>query len=248
MKISLIISSFNQRRRLKFSLESAVHQQLGPNAEEYEVIIADDNSTDGTEEMYNEFFPSSIYNTRFVKNIKSFSNTYTLAENWNCAALYASGDRLVFSNGDLIYGEGFIEAHADPNMHNHILIGPGYRTLPTIGQLIDGDAIDYSTLVRLTKENLWSDMRLGQKAHEYNVEEVTSHVYGYNFSLPKKFFNDVQGFDPLRQYGAEDAILASKVVKKFNCKILTNCNAVAIHLWHPQHNFQGNFFRKEYNL
>lgn len=246
MKLSLIISSFNQRKRLRLCLQSALKQQLGPNATGYEIIVADDNSTDGTKEMLETQFKNSV---KVSYNTKSQKNVYTLADNWNDAAKLATGERLIFSNGDLIYIVKFIEAHADPLMKDHIILGPAMRTSFHVYPMIDENT-DYIQLLREVNKNNWlaPDMRMGLIAHTYNKEEPPWHVYGYNFSLPRKYFEGVGGFPPFKKYGGEDLKISEAVVDKYKCKCLTNQNAMAIHLYHPQYNCHGKIYKNNYNL
>lgn len=247
MKLSLIISSYNQRRRLKLCIQSALHQKLGPNATGYEVIIADDRSTDGTIEMIAANFSGKVLVTQ---NPNADKGLYTLAENWNYAAKHAAGERLIFSNGDIVYIAKFIEAHADPNMKDHITIGPAMRTLPQVEPYIDSEQYDYFQVMQAVSDNGWfrPDMRAGLIAHTYNQEDHPWHVYGYNFSLPKKYFDEVGGFAPRRYYGGEDDQLAKAVVAKFGCKCLTNENTMAFHLYHTPVNLPGIKAKSEYNF
>lgn len=247
MKLSLIISSYNQRRRLKLCLQSALHQRLGPNATGYEIIVADDNSTDGTAEMLETNFKDKITVTQ---NPGADKTIYTLAENWNYAAKQAVGERLIFSNGDIVYTVGFVEAHADPKMKDHIILGPAMRTTPQILPFIDADQYDYFQIMQFVSTNKWfmPDMRMGLIAHTYNVEDHPWHVYGYNFSLPKTYFDGVSGFAPKRVYGGEDDQIAKAVVAKFKCKCLTNENTMAFHLYHTPVNLPGKTFKSEYNF
>lgn len=247
MKLSLIISSYNQRRRLKLCLQSSLHQKLGPFATSYEVIVADDNSTDGTDTMIASSFGTKV---ALFKSPNSIKDTYTLAENWNASAKHATGERLIFSNGDIVFTSGFIEAHADPTMKDHILIGPAMRTTPQIASYIDSEQFDYFQIMKMVSDNKWfgPDMRQGLIAHTYNKEEPPWHVYGYNFSVPKTFFDGVNGFAPKREYGGEDLQIAEAVVNKFSCKCLTNDRAMAFHLYHTPTNLHGKKFKSEYNF
>ena len=247
MKLSLIISSRNQRRRLKLCLQSATRQRIGPNATGYEILVADDNSTDKTKEMVEHYFKDEV---KFFENPNPIEDTYTLSENWNNAASHATGERLIFSNGDIVFTSRFIEAHADPNMKDHILLGPAMRTTPHIATFIEEEATDYYGIMNLVSENKWytPDMRMGLIAHTYNKEEPPWHVYGYNFSVPKKYFDGVGGFPPKREYGGEDLKIAEAIVNKYHCKCLTNQNAMAFHLYHPATNVHGKKFRSDYNF
>ena len=88
MKASIILSSHNNLSALELSIESLRYQ----TEKDFEIIIADDGSTDGTIEYLEE------------EGIKYFSRPnegYRLAHIWNRGVELASGDRFIFGNSDI---------------------------------------------------------------------------------------------------------------------------------------------------
>lgn len=248
-KITLVLSSFNQKKRLRLCLHSALNQKLN-TVTDYQIVVADDNSTDGTIEMLTDPKGEFFGRINISLSTKSEVKKYTLADNWNEAVSQcARGDRLVFSNGDVMFVAGFIEAHVDPIMQDHIIIGPVMRTTPHVLPLIEGDS-SYKDIVQFAANSglLYPDMRMGLIAHTYNKEEPPWHVYGYNFSCTREHFDGVGGFPPYKQYGGEDTQIGKNILAKYNCKVLTNKNALGIHLWHPQVNSIGKTDREDYSF
>lgn len=256
MKISLLLSSYNQEKRLYYSLQSAINQKMS-EGNSLEIILADDNSIDGTHDMVKQHFPDVIISV----NDKSKKDTYTLADNWTRAAKIATGDRLVFSNGDILFASGFAEAHADPIFNGHIIFGPYERSDEQIGQYLEflpmkiKDTIvqtrhftSYKEIVKMLSENNWitKDLHHDDSVYTYNQEYSIRHPWGGNFSVMKEHFDSVGGFDGRQYYGGEEMALVDKIVKKFNAKVLSNKNAYAIHLWHPQLNKHGETTRQQY--
>lgn len=231
MDISIIISSFNQRRRLKFCLESLVNQIAKDF--EYEIILADDNSTDGTLEYVSENFPS----VKISVNIRSKSGIYTLADNWNYAAKKAKGKRLVFSNADMVFCKDFLHHHLDPNMQDSIIFGPGYDTDPSIDDKLQSfnnvkeviTWIDSNSLIR-------GDRREDKSTNTYNLEWGWWYPFGYNFSVIKDEFDGVGGFPSYQRWGGEETELCRKIVEKYGTKVKSNKFTYSIHLWHPRVN------------
>jgi len=246
MKLSLIISSYNQKNRLKFSLQSALNQKTKvPTI--YEVIVADDNSTDGTDELIKEYFRTAVI---VCKNKYSKKDTYTLANNWNTAVKeVATGDRVIFTNGDIIFSKGFIEAHADPIMDGHIIFGPGLSTASPVGELVKACS-DYKEIVKIAEEKKWllPDRHAEGSAYTYNIEWKYWFPFGYNFSVMRGHFLGVDGFPSIEKWGGEERDLCKKIVEKYNCKVLSNVNAYAIHLWHPAVNYEGKITRDNYEF
>jgi GR25 family glycosyltransferase involved in LPS biosynthesis len=225
-KVSLIISSCNQKERLRYSLKSALLQDYY----NYEVIVADDNSTDGTVEMIEKEFPGVILS----KNPESEKGTYTLALNWNAAAEKATGERLIFTNADCLFAKGFVSAHADQKMFNDIVFGPNERTDESISELIQQD-LTPSQLLKLytSKSKLGPDLRHDTSAYTYNNEYNYYYPWGNNMSVPTEGFKTVGGFPKLKKYGGEEILLSKKLQLKQGLKVKSNRNALNIHLWHP---------------
>lgn len=228
MDASFIISSYNQKKRLKFCLQSAINQE---GDFDYEIILADDNSTDGTLDMVREMFPSVIISL----NDKSKKETYTLANNWNAAAKLGRGKRFVFSNADMIYSKTFLAAHLDPVMQDSIIFGPGFNTPPEIEPHLD-KCEHVKELVEIVSKNGWVGEEKGHvegSAETYNKEWKWYFPFGYNFSVIADQFREVDGFPPFEKWGHEDIFLCKKIVEKFNTKVKSNKNAFSLHLWHP---------------
>lgn len=243
MKLSLIISSYNQKTRLKYCLQSAIKQKLR-YATNLEIIVADDNSEDGTDEMLTEF-----NNIKVIKSKYSKKEKYTLAGNWNNAVLnHATGDRIIFTNGDHIFSSYFADEHANPEMQEHIIFGPSYQTCPDIEKYLNNNNT-YKDLITIcsAEQLLLPDRHLDKCANTYNVEWSYLQPYGYNFSVKRNHFIEVGGFPFLEEWGGEETELCKKIVKKYNCKVLSNNKSVIVHLWHPVVNhtklYGGNNYR-----
>lgn len=236
-KASVIVSSYNQLKRLKFSLMSLIKQDY----DNYEVILADDNSTDGTLDYVAENFPG----VKISLNKKSIDKKYTLADNWNTAASIATGNRFIFTNGDNLFSSGFVSAHMDKNLDNDIIFGPNERTTQEIESLLNN-----TTHIELLKniKTIERDLRHDNSAYTYNETFNTWYPWGNNFSIPKNLFFGVNGFPSKNYYGGEEKELLDKVVSKYSTLIKSNRNAYTLHLWHPQLNNANTKERIGYSL
>lgn len=229
MKISVIISSYNQSIRLKHCLESAVRMKT-KFADDIEIIVADDNSTDGSVELIKKF-PVKLWSST-----RSNDKKYTLAANWNDAIFnMATGDRVLFTNGDHILTTWFADSHADPIFNKNIIFGPAYQTTPDIVPLLTEDNIGYKEIVLQCEDKNYflPDRHVEGSAMTYNKKWSTDFPYGYNFSVCKDHFESVGGFTEFEHWGGEEQDLCDRIIDNFpgTC-VLSNCNSVAIHMFH----------------
>ena len=102
MKISLVITTYNSPHFLDWCLGSVSWQTLLP----FEVIIADDGSTTETQEIINKWRESLP-----CRLLHSFQpdDGFRLARSRNLAALKASGDWIVYIDGDCLMPQAFLE-------------------------------------------------------------------------------------------------------------------------------------------
>lgn len=239
MDISIIISSFNQKRRLKFCLDS-LSKQSGDFTRE--IIVADDHSTDGTLEWIAETHPEVVISL----NESPEDSTYTLADNWNTAAKIATGKRIVFSNADMVFCSKFLEHHLDPVMQDSIIFGPGYGSKPIIDKYLDSFETAKEVIIWLENNGqLGQDRHAEGSADTYNKEWQWNFPFGYNFSVIREQFEGVDGFPSFKKWGQEETQLCKKIVEKYGTKVKSNKNTYSVHLWHPRVNHENMTERKD---
>lgn len=107
MDISIIIPTFNRKIKLKQCLESVLEQDY--SKENYEVIVVDDGSTDGTEQMIRQLFEKA-------PNLKYFSQPHqgpAAARNFGLSQ--AKAGIVAFTDNDCMlefdWAKKMVEAH-----------------------------------------------------------------------------------------------------------------------------------------
>jgi GT2 family glycosyltransferase len=126
MKASMLISSYNGIKDLPALLDSI--RDLALNGHELEVIIRDDNSSDGTPDELSEKFP-------WVKLMRGDRNT-GFARSTNLLFKRATSDVLCFVNQDVVLEKSFLieglaalQSHPDAAGVNTNMIMPWIMTL-----------------------------------------------------------------------------------------------------------------------
>ncbi len=115
LRVSVIITSYNQQEYLKEAIESAIDQTVAP----FEIIVADDHSTkDGSVETIREYaatYPGLVRGLFHEENVG-------IPKNRNSALRKAKGDYVAILDGDDRLLRRFIEQHgaalaANPQAH-----------------------------------------------------------------------------------------------------------------------------------
>ena len=91
MDVSVIIVSYNNKKLLRDCLQSVIDNTKGVS---YEIIVIDNNSTDGSQEMLREMYP----NITLLCNEENIGFSRANNQGYN----YSSGEYLLFLNSDTL--------------------------------------------------------------------------------------------------------------------------------------------------
>ena len=122
MKISIVLSTFNQPQWLSLALHGYESQLVN----DLEIVIADDGSNNETRDLVNDFKSST---SLVMKHIWHPDNGFQKCRILNRAIEAADGEYLIFSDGDCIPREDFVEVHKKHSQKGFFLSG-GYFKLP----------------------------------------------------------------------------------------------------------------------
>ena len=106
MFVSVVIPTYNRRPILEKCLDAVERQRFEGGLDQYEVVVVDDGSTDGTPAWLREEvgrFP----HVRLVEQQHGGP-----AEGRNRGVDHAKGDVIVFIDSDLVVTESFLACHA----------------------------------------------------------------------------------------------------------------------------------------
>jgi glycosyltransferase involved in cell wall biosynthesis len=136
MKISVIISTYNSPKWLEKVLWGYACQSV----QEFEIVVADDGSGDETKKLIDKFQTMTAFSLRHVWHE---DNGFRKWEIVNKAIAAASGDYLIFTDGDCIPHSHLVETHMQSAQNGFFLSG-GYCKLPM------------KTSLAIEKENIFS--------------------------------------------------------------------------------------------
>lgn len=234
---SIIISTYNS----PVWLEKVLYGYNNQTYRMFEVIIADDGSTQETAEMLkniqkNIFFPL----IHLWHEDDGFQKTKIL----NKAILTCTTPYIIMSDGDCIPRKDFVETHVKFREEGYFLSG-GYFKLPmVISEKITQESIYKEQCFNITwlkKNGLNSSFKNNKltsgtlKAFLLNKLTPTTATWnGHNSSGWKEDILKVNGFDERMQYGGEDRELGERL---FNLRIKAKqlrYSAVCVHLDHKR--------------
>lgn len=227
--ISLIISTYNRPDTLELVLESVLNQSVMPK----EVIIADDGSGIETKTLIENY-----KNRLTVPLIHSWieDKGFRLAKSRNEGIKKASGDFVVFIDGDIVLHRHFIKGYYKNIKPDSYMMGSRV--------LLPEDYTKELIEKKNTKVNLWHKgvkNRLNglQMPGFYKVvkgsQSPTRSVKGANMGFWMNDLITVNGFDErFTGWGREDSDMAARMmhagIKRINFKGVSIC----YHLYHPE--------------
>ncbi|MEA1964957.1 MAG: glycosyltransferase [Candidatus Aerophobetes bacterium] len=238
IKASIVIPSYNRKEILKEVL-TALFNQSYPQ-DKYEIVLVDDGSTDGTEQMISSLF--SPCKVKYLRNKQRMGAPKTR----NRGVKKAEGEFIIFVDSDVIVLSDFIEQHL--NYHKK------YGDVIVNGELIQISSLDevgkkrkgvfdisfspFDTAnVSIRKKFLlevglfdesfsvygWQDIELGYRLIKRGLKRKKNRsALGYHYKK-KGYFNLNYLCEKEKRRGISGALYYKKY-PEFKVKLATQCN------------------------
>ena len=179
--ITIITPSYNRSHELKFLLESLENQKIDHNL--FELIISDDGSTDGTEELIKNWKRKASFNIKYISQMNKGPGP-------------ARNHGLKNSNGELIvFIDSDCEAHPDwlkIIMENYL-----QNTFDACGGP-DSSKDDFTTLQKSIDYSMTSFLTTGgMRGHSENMI-AKFYPRTHNMAIKKAIYDQIGGFGSLR--------------------------------------------------
>ncbi|MGY5850255.1 glycosyltransferase family 2 protein [Salegentibacter sp. F14] len=236
-KISVIISTYNAVEWLRKTLTGYRIQDTA----EFELVIADDGSSQETRHFLEEFQKESPV---AVIHVWHEDNGFQKSKILNKAIVASNADYILMSDGDCIPRKDFVSTHLKYREEGFFLSG-GYFKLPmdiskriSTEDIISQKCFDKACLKQYGLKSSIKNMKLsaGRKsAFVLNNLTPTSATWnGHNASGWKKDILAVNGFDERMQYGGQDRELGERLSNHGIKSKQIRYSAVCVHLDHPR--------------
>lgn len=273
MKASLIIPTYNKLPRLKLVLKSLEIQQFDRN--DFEVVIVDNGSDDGTKEFLHSYSPSYALTTVYTEQTGR-------ANARNIGAAHGKNEVLIFSDDDLILAPDFIGAHVREHEKEKCIVHGKIYNISEVKFLLDPEkGIYYPFLNRtrplneammkvcVTASNIIENFEgtIGKVNRVTEMEKVIRAVLcgeskggqwigftGGNCSIRRSDFMASNGFDEKfgTRWGCEDLELGYRL-KQQGYDFIYSDKACNYHLMHyrpdfaKEHSLNVEYFYEKHN-
>jgi glycosyltransferase involved in cell wall biosynthesis len=237
MKISFIVLTYNRTDALLAVLHSLARQC----GSDHEVLIADDGSNDAQVARLRQHCP--VFNCP-VRHVWHADTGFTAAAARNLGAHHATGDYLVFLDGDCVPGPSFVKAHTglaerDCFVNGSRVLLSERLSLHVVNQGID--LLDQSWVfwlfARLKGDSNKLLHMLGWSMPWFRVQQdfKWKGIRSCNLAVWRKDFFAINGFDETFEgWGHEDADLVLRLshagIRRKNGFWATE----VYHLWHNE--------------
>jgi glycosyltransferase involved in cell wall biosynthesis len=237
MNISVILSTYNNPEWLEKVLWGFEQQ----TSDDFDIVIADDGSGDETKRLIDDFIANSkLKITHFWHPDNGFQKCRIL----NTAITEATGDYLIFTDGDCIPLPNFIEAHTTHAEQGYFISG-GYCKLPMeLSKLIrkddikSGRAFDLAWLKKHGLTKLSSRLKICTNSPWDKLADTLTTTKptwnGCNASTWKADILTVNGHNEEMQYGGEDREMGERLLNLGHKAKQLRHRAVLIHLDHAR--------------
>jgi len=242
MRTSVIVPTYNRPQALKLSLLSLAQQSMLPS----EVLIADDGSGDETKAQIDKL-QVQLEHAFPIKHVWQQDVGFRKPMILNETVRQATGDYLIFIDGDCMAHRDFVLSHVTASSPSAILSGKRVD----IGQKLTARLLNRGRPMISFRLLLVWDAMFGGKIRSRKVEEAiriengflrsTLHrdrisddgVWGCNFSLYKDLFYAINGCDEDFVDGSiEDNDLGIRVLNQGKQVRSVRNYAIVFHLWH----------------
>ena len=237
MTVSVIFSTYNSEAWLEKVIIGFSVQTF----KDFEIIIADDGSREATKNVIDKL-RTEIDNP--IIHVWQEDNGFQKSQILNKAILASTSDYLIFTDGDCIPREDFVQAHIDAREEGFFLSGGYYKLSMDISNAITREAIVTQNCFNLhwlkSKGLKWSTKNIkfltsGLLAKILNLITTTNASWtGHNSSGWKKDLLAVNGFNQDMQYGGQDRELGERLVNKGLKSKQIRYSAICVHLDHKR--------------
>lgn len=251
MQASVIFSTYNSEKWL----EKVIIGFSVQTYKDFEIIIADDGSREATKNLIDRLRAEIEIP---IIHVWQEDNGFQKSQILNKAILASNSDYLIFTDGDCIPRNDFVQTHIDYRQEGYFLSG-GYFKLPmSISELISKDDIinqrcfDLKWLTANGLPKSYKNIKFVAQGFLSNflnfITPTNASWNGHNSSGWKKDLMEVNGFNQEMQYGGQDRELGERLFNKGLKSKQIRYSAICVHLDHKRGYVNKETWEKNYSI
>ncbi|MGL5126438.1 MAG: glycosyltransferase [Fusobacteriaceae bacterium] len=258
MKVSLIVPVYNRLEHLRAQFKCLLEQEIMP----YEVIITDDGSNEDILSYIEDLLPLAKFNVKHIyQQDKGFRKTRAL----NNGARNASGEVLLFSDQDLVFGTDYIKIVLEKIKSKHFLHFRPYN----LSELERNDFLKLQNLDNFNYKEFTKKLPIeyrksvNKTLKKDKLRRLLNNIYlrnrgiklvGMSYAIYKNDYIKVNGYDEKYEgWGYEDDDFGNRLYSagiKGREAITEN---IQLHLWHEvdptkKKSQNENYYKNRKNL
>ena len=237
--ISILLATYNWPQALKLCLESLATQ----TDHHFEIIIADDGSTESTKQIIDAFQSTHSFSiTHLWQEDQGFRKTKIL----NQAIEAAKGDYLIFLDGDCLVQPDFVARHRELAQTGFLVTGSRVLLNEKLTQeLLATSRWDFKLFISKLLEyrlngginKYWPlKIKLGNGSWRDYKKFVWRRIKGCNMACWKTDAQAIDGFDEtMTGWGHEDADFVFRLQRHHIKRKSGSWSTEVLHLFHQIH-------------
>lgn len=230
LRIALVITTYNSCATLRCMLESVLNQSMKPD----EIVIADDGSTDGTDELIKGF--ASQYPGE-VRHIWQENHKYRRSKILNKAIMASEAEYVITVDNDVLLHPDFVYDHAAVARKGMFVCGRRAYIREVLANTIRATGVIripgfFSPYLNRRRYSLRIPLLapLCYWKHAHSLRQLM----GSNMAFWKRDFLAVNGFEEeFEGWGSEDCEFALRLLNAGVKRRTLHYRAIQWHLDHP---------------
>lgn len=237
MRIAVVLSTYNAPDRLEPTLIGYAAQR----GADFEVIVADDGSTDATTNVIERV--ADTYGMT-IRRVWQPDVGFRKCRILNQAVLATDADYLIFSDGDCVPRADFVATHASHARPGRFLSGGYFKLTAETSQRITPDAIFKGQVTNpswLRDNGTPRSAKLGKlRAHGWHAKLLNALTptrptwNGHNSSCWRADLLRVNGHDERMAYWAQDREFGERLVNAGVTGVQIRYSAICVHIHHDR--------------
>jgi GT2 family glycosyltransferase len=233
LELSVILTTYERPAHLERSLTSLAMQR--GMTDKFEVIVADDGSTDHTHSLVRSFARTANFPLKLATH-PHCGFRVSLCRNDGVRA--SSAPYLLFTDSDCLFPPDHLQRHVQARKRGVVRAGDCYRLDQESTARADTAAITsgaYQTWVSLEERLRLFQKRFKERYYQFMRHPTRPKLTGYNIGISREDLEAVNGFDEdFVGWGCEDDDLAYRLRRAGRRIASALPYTCGFHMWHPE--------------